>query len=825
MADKYYSESNLEGEDSNIDLKNEISKYIQYWKWILLSVVIAVGIAFFYLRYTPDKFLTSAQILLKEQKGENQNDYIKESLGLGGLSMSDVNDQIKALKSYRLISKVVANNKLNIEYRTIGRIGEKDVAESESPAIVVFDNQSAYLDPEFSGYINAEVSEKGVEVIESPVVKPGIYKYGQKIKTKYDSIRFERSNLEKSLPVEITIEFKTIENSTRKFKGLLDFPLDKDNSGSRVIQISMVSTNVSIAKTFINSLIDTYDQDIQEDHRAVSKASADFIQARLEFIEKNLGGIDRSKESFKAGNRIMDIQTETDISAQDVSNVDREMVELNAQLLIVEQLSQNLSNTDDALLPNYVGINNANINTGVDQYNNLMLQKQEMIKSAKEDNPIIQNLDKSLANVRKNVANSLSLYQNNLMTQIGSLQNKKSGILSKIGRMPRQESILTSISRDQQIIESVYMYLLQKREEAEIKAAGKVNAFKVIDYARSTGYPVSPNGNKIYLISLILGSGLPLGVLYLIFLFDTKLRTREDLRKYYSGSILGEIPLTDRKEHILSEDDRSPFAEAFKTIRSNLKFMLDEKPEESKVIMVTSTIKGEGKTLTSSNLAQTLGSINKKVILVSADLRHSKLLNTLGIKKSQITGGLSNMLAESDLTLKGNVLIKPNDYKFDLIASGEIPPNPSELLMKQSFRLLIEKLKTKYDYVIIDCTPVIPIGDVLNIRNLADLSIYLVRLNYLDKRMLSKLKEISESDIFSHLTVLINGIDYSAGPYYGYAYGYGYGEDSSSGSVLSRSGLKKIFGLNKKKKSKSKSKSGIETKTGSETNSIKKKKK
>lgn len=781
MADKYYTESNFEGEDSNIDLKEEALAYLKYWKWFALSLIIALGASFLYLRYTPLKYFTSAHILLKDQKGDSQNDYIKESLGLGGVSIADVSDQIKALSSYRLVSKVVANNKLNIEYSTVGRFGSNDVAENESPAVVVFNNRSAYLDPDFSGYINAEVGKKSIEVTESSVIPPGIYKYGQKIKTKYDSIRFERSNLDKTLPVEINIRFKSIENQTMKFQGALNFTGENKGAFSRIIDISMISTNVEIAKTFLNGLIEIYDQDIQDDSQAISKASADFIQARLEFIEKNLGGIDRSKESFKAGNKIMNIDTESDISAQDVSNVDREIVELNAQLLIVEQLSQNLNESHETLLPTYVGIKNANINTGVDQFNNLMLQKQDISKSAKEDNPIVQNLDQSLTTVRRNVSNSLNLYQNNLMTQLGSLQNKKSGIISKIGRMPRQESILTSISRDQQIIESVYMYLLQKREEAEIKAAGKVNAFKVLDYARSSGYPVSPNRNKAYLIGMVLGLGIPFGIIYLMFLLDSKVRTREDLRKYYKGSILGEIPKSDEKEPIITEEDRTAFAESFKTVRSNLKFMLEDQSEKSKVIMVTSTIKGEGKSLISSNLAQTLGLINKNVILVSADLRHSKLLDTLKISKNQMKGGVSNMLAQSSLTMKGNLMVKPNDYKFDFLPSGEIPPNPSELLMKDSFGKLINKLKEKYDYVIIDCTPIIPIGDALNMRNLADLTIYLVRLNYLDKRMLAKLNEVTDTNVFSHMTVLINGIDYSGKGYYGYGYTYGYTENSGSG--------------------------------------------
>jgi len=803
MADKYYTESNFEGEDSNIDLKEEAMAYLKYWKWFAFSLIIALGISYLYLRFTPQKYYTSAHILLKDQNGDSQNDYIKESLGLGGVSIADVSDQIKALGSYRLVSKVVANNKLNIEYSTIGRFGSNDVSESESPAVVVFDNTSAYLSKDFSGYINAEVGKETIKVIESSVVPSGTYKYGQKIKTRYDSIKFERSNLEKSLPVEINIQFKSIENQTMKFQGALNFTGENKGAFSRIIDISMVSTNVEIAKTFLNGLIETYDQDIQEDSQAISKATADFIQARLEFIEKNLGGIDRSKESFKAGNRIMNIDTESDISAQDVSNVDREIVELNAQLLIVEQLSQNLNESHETLLPTYVGIQNANINTGVDQFNSLMLQKQEITKSAKEDNPIVQNLDQSLNTVRRNVSNSLNLYQNNLMTQLGSLQNKKSGIISKIGRMPRQESILTSISRDQQIIESVYMYLLQKREEAEIKAAGKVNAFKVLDFARSSGYPVSPNRNKAYLIGMVLGLGIPFGIIYLMYLLDSKARTREDIRKYYRGSILGEIPKTIEEAPIITEEDRTAFAESFKTVRSNLKFMLEDQSEKSKVIMVTSTIKGEGKSLISSNLAQTLGLINKNVILVSADLRHSKLLDTLRISKDQVKGGVSNMLAESSLSMKENLMIKPNGYKFDFLPSGEIPPNPSELLMKDNFRKLIDKLKEKYDYVIIDCTPVIPIGDVMNMRNLADLTIYLVRLNYLDKRMLSKLSEIADTNVFGHMTVLINGIDYSGKGYYGYGYTYGYVEKQKKGiNILNSINLNSTLKSFKKKISK-----------------------
>ena len=448
-------------------------------------------------------------------------------------------------------------------------------------------------------------------------------------------------------------------------------------------------------------------------------------------------------------------------------------VENATQLRVVETMMNyvNSSDTNELIPVNIIG-QDQGASQLISEYNELVLQKNRLLKTAGSKNTLVQNLDAKINALKGSVSSSLNQLKSSLQIKRNDLNRQNAIISGKISQIPTQERNSRDIDRKQNIKESLYLYLLQKREETAISLAVTAPNAKVIDAAKASKSPVSPNRRMIYLAALLLGGLIPFGILYLIDLFDTKIKSRYDLEKNTTIPFLGEIPKLESGQLIIDSTSRTSTAEAIRIIRTNLEFLLTNVNEdEAKVVFLTSTYPKEGKTFISVNLASTIALSEKKVLLVGLDIRNPKLDEYLKLESR----GVTNYLSSKDEKPIQNYITSVEGFKnLNVLPAGIIPPNPAELLMSKKIGDLFATLKKEYDYIIVDTAPVSLVTDTLLIAKYADAFIYVTRANFLDKRMLELPERLYNEKKLPNMSILINDTEINTG--YGYGYGYGYGQ-------------------------------------------------
>ena len=408
----------------------------------------------------------------------------------------------------------------------------------------------------------------------------------------------------------------------------------------------------------------------------------------------------------------------------------------------------------------------------------MLLERNRILQSSSETNPVIVNLNKQINNLRGSITQSLINLTSSLTISLNQAQKQETRLASKLSEVPRQEREFRNIERQQQIIEALYLYLLQKREENAITLAVTVSNAKIIDKAYGSDTPIAPKRKIIYLAALLLAGVVPFSVLYILFLIDNKVHSLKDVENVVKAPMLGDIPQVKKDSNILvSEQDGSVVSESFRLLRTNINFMLANAKEGCKTIFVTSTVSGEGKTFVSINMASVLALTDKKVLLIGADIRKPRLFDYLALSKDK---GLTHLLMDKNLPI-AEVIERVKGTNFDILHAGVVAPNPSELLMNGRFEKIIEELKKEYDYIIIDTAPIQAVTDTLLLsnNNLADLYIYVIRANYLDKRLLQIAKRMYDEKRLPNMAILVNASDYEKRNYgvgYGYNYGYDYGK-------------------------------------------------
>jgi capsular exopolysaccharide synthesis family protein len=434
-------------------------------------------------------------------------------------------------------------------------------------------------------------------------------------------------------------------------------------------------------------------------------------------------------------------------------------------------------------LPANIGLDNGGVNALISEYNTAVSERDKLANSAGENNPAVQLASGTIQDLGRNIKRSLESYVNQLQVSLKQLESRNTKFVGQVSSIPEKEKLLRAIERQQKIKESLYLLLLQKREEAAINLAITEPSIKVVENALTGGRPISPKPSIIYAGALLAGLLVPFGVLYLIFMLDTKLHSKDDILNLTSDiPVLAEIPDLKKTKDVVFTDpnDRSPLAESFRILSANVDFILPVKEEpEGQVIFCTSTIKGEGKTIVSLNLSLALSSINKKVLLIGGDLRNPQIHTHIAADKHK--SGLSNYLHDGDFDWKSSIVKGFEKHpNHDIILSGSIPPNPASLLTNGRFKLLIEEAKTLYDYIIVDTAPTILVTDTLLISQIADATLYIARANFTEKKLLEFSKELHKGGKLKNMAYVVNsvGASKSYGYSYNYGYNYGYGQNS-----------------------------------------------
>ena len=562
-----------------------------------------------------------------------------------------------------------------------------------------------------------------------------------------------------------------------------------------VAVISLKNSSLQRGQDFINQLLEMYNRNTNNDKNEIAQKTAEFIDERIGIISKELGSTEANLESFKRDAGITDLTSEAQIALAGNAEYEKKSVENRTQISLVNDLRKYLRGNEYEVLPSNVGLQDAALIGAIERYNEMLVERKRLLRTSTENNPTIVNLDTSIRAMKANVQATLEGTLQGLMITKESLDREASRYSRRISNAPGQERAYVSIARQQEIKAGLYLMLLQKREENAIALAATANNAKIIDEAIADDIPVSPKRPMIYLIALVLGVGIPVGIIYLVELTKFKIEGRADVEKLTSVPVVGDIPLTDEKNDkngsiAVFENKNNLMSETFRNIRTNLQFMLDN---DQKVILVTSTVSGEGKSFVSSNLAISLSLLGKKVVIVGLDIRKPGLNKVfqLSNKEKGITQYLSN--PETDLM----ELVQPSDVNKNLfiLPGGTVPPNPTELLARNGLDRAIETLKKNFDYVILDTAPIGMVTDTLLIGRVADLSVYVCRADYTHKAEYTLINELSFEKKLPNLCTVINGVDLKKrkyGYYYGYGkygkhygygkrygYGYGYGQAKS----------------------------------------------
>lgn len=768
-------------ENNTINIRAEIEKYLIYWKWFLLSIIFFIAFGYVYLRYKSPVYSATGTILIKNDKQGGLSDELAafKDIGLLGGSNKSIDNEIEVIKSRKIVSDAIKSLNLNILYLSQGRIKLTD-AYNKSPVKINFikRSESIYtLDTLFTIKVLSKdkfvmsggTNSKEFEFGETIVNELGAFTVIKNANSKYK---------------EITVKVVSLRTLIDAYKSKTKVePISKRSS---VLKITVRDKVKYKAEDFLNQLIFEYNKDAINDKNEVAKKTKSFIENRLEKITKDLESVDDNIKTYKLENNLTDISAESQLFLETVSENDKALFEADNQITIIESIIKNYftkANKDD-IIPNLI-LDNEQINLTIDAYNTLILRRKKLLETASLQNPSVKSLDSNIASLGVGLSESLKNYKSSIEITRNKLKDKKDVLNKRIKAIPSIEKKLIDIFRQQTIIAELYSYLLRKREEADITLAVTVPNAKIIDDAYSSGSPVSPSKNIIYLLCLFGGLALPIIFVYIKDLLDTKIHSKQDLQFEISVPFLGDIPKSDSKEKIIIGNDvRSSTAEAFRLIRTNLDFMLANNRKQSKSIFITSTTSGEGKSFISINIASTLALSGKKVLLIGMDLRAPKVTEYLGIPDRK---GVTNYITDDTLTIDDIKFNIPQVKGLDIISSGVVPPNPAELLMTKRVENLFTIVKQEYDIVIVDTAPVNLVTDTLLIGKYADMFMYVVRANYLDKRLLAVPQELYNEKKLPNMAIVLNDTDPKRSYGYGYGgYGYGY-------VVVEKPWYKKIF--------------------------------
>ena len=809
MKEELTNEKLREADDKEIDIQELLFKYLIHWPWFVGAVIVCLISAYIYLYVATPVYNISATVLIKDDKkgGSSNNVAGLDELGLSGLitSSQSIDNEIEVLRSKTLVKEVVNYLNLYVTYQDDDQIPSKELYKT-SPVQVNMTPQEAeklktkvviemVLHPQGSLDVNVKMEDKEIQkhFEKLPAILPtnqGTLSFFQTT----DSIS-SKKNEEVGSPVQdmrhITATISQPMNVARRYcENLSIEPTSKTTS---VVTVSLKNSSLQRGQDFINQLLEMYNRNTNNDKNEIAQKTAEFIDERIGIISKELGSTEADLETFKRDAGITDLSSDAQIALTGNAEYEKKQVENRTQISLVEDLKKYLGHNEYEILPSNVGLKDITLAAQIDRYNEMLIERKRLLRTSTENNPAIINLDTSIRATKANVQATLEGTLQGLFITKADLDREAKRYMRRISDAPGQERQYVSIARQQEIKAGLYLMLLQKREENAIMLAATANNAKIIDDAIADVIPVSPKRSIIYLAALCLGIVIPVVVIYMIDLTKFKIEGRADVEKLTSVPIAGDIPLTDEKNTkegsiVVFENQNNLMSETFRNIRTNIQFMLQN---NKKVILVTSTVSGEGKSFTSANLAISLSLLGKKVVIVGLDIRKPGLNKVFNLSSKE--KGITQYLANPEMDLMSLVQLSDVNRNLYILPGGTVPPNPTELLARDGLDKAIEILKKNFDYVILDTAPIGMVTDTLLIGRVAELSAYVCRADYTHKAEYTLINELFHEQKLPNLCTIINGVDLKKrkyGYYYGYGkygkhygygkrygYGYGYGQE------------------------------------------------
>ena len=796
-----------EADEKKIDIQEVLFKYLIHWPWFLGAVLICLFGAWLYLHMATPVYNISATVLIKDDKkggGAGMASEL-ENLGLDGLisSSQNIDNEIEVLRSKTIAKEVVIDLNLYILYKDEDEFPAKDMYKTSPVQVSLLPQEAELLDEPI--VVEMSLHPQGSLDVSVKVEDEEYQKHFEKLPAVFPTNKGTLAFFQTpdSVLVSKNIEDANSEEKVRNIKAIINHPLrvarwyctnmiiEPTSKTTSVAVISLKNSSLRRGQDFINKLLEMYNINTNNDKNEIAQKTAEFIDERIGIISRELGSTEESLEAFKRNAGITDLMSEAQIALTGNAEYEKKRVENQTQINLVEDLRKYMKKNEYEVLPSNIGLRDVGLVTQIERYNEMLVERKRLLRTSTENNPAIINLDTSIRAMATNVEVTLERTLQGLFITKADLDREANRYLRRISDAPGQERQYVSIARQQEIKAGLYLMLLQKREENAITLAATANNAKIIDDAIADEIPVSPKGKMIYLIALVLGVGIPVGVIYLINLTKFRIEGRSDVEKLTSLPIVGDIPLTDEKQGAIAvfENQNNLMSETFRNIRTNLQFMLEN---DKKVILVTSTVSGEGKSFISANLAISLSLLGKKVVIVGLDIRKPGLNKVFNIPRKEF--GITQYLANPEKNLMDLVQLSDVSKNLYILPGGTVPPNPTELLARDGLDKAIETLKKNFDYVILDTAPVGMVTDTLLIGRVADLSVYVCRADYTHKNEYTLINELAENNKLPSLCTVINGLDLKRrkygyyygygkyGKYYGYGkrygYGYGYGEQS-----------------------------------------------
>ena len=808
MEEQNFNEQNSE---ETINLYAIFFKYLAYWPWFVISVIACMILAFLFLRYQQPVYNITAAVLIKEEEQKGGNSAASPLAAIQDLGMfsmtNNFDNEVEILHSRTLIKKAV--NELRL-YTTIAedRITGYNIPLYRTSPVNVF------MTPEEADKLEAPVKLKMKYTLDGKLhvhAKYVIDEEGdeEEIEKEFDRlpailptpvgvINFSKND---SLPEPMEEDVKLMAYISSPTVTAQDYmenlTVEATSKTTTIAQISVQNTDKQRGIDFVNCLVAFYNQDANDEKNEVAQKTAEFIEERISIINRELGTAETELADFKQRSGLTDLTSDAKLALEESSKYGQQRMENATQIQLVEFLRNYINDpkNDDEVIPSNVGLQDQNLTSAIDQYNAMIVERNRLLRTSSESNPAVINMNTGIEAMRHSVQTTVESVLKGLNIAKSDIERQARKFEGRISNAPIQEKEFLSIARQQEIKAALYTMLLQKREENALTLAATANNGRIIEDALADKDPVSPKKKIIALAALILGLGIPVGIVYLRDLLKYKIENREDVEHITDVPILAELPRCKKPEKgavVVRENKNDIMEETFRGLRTNLLFMLGK---DQKVILFSSTQPGEGKSFVAGNTAVSLAFLGKKTIIVGMDIRKPGLNKVFNL--SRRAEGITNYLADPEhVNIFDMVQTSDISPNLDILPGGPVPPNPTELVARDVLDRAIELLKQRYDYIILDTAPIAMVTDTAIIGRVANLCVYVCRADVTPKAGYRYINVLRDEKKFPKLATVINDIDMSkrknsygyeygakygyGGKTYGYGYGYGYGYDEGN---------------------------------------------
>ena len=776
--------------DDSLSLLDMLMLCLRHWPWFVLSLVLCMGLATLYLLRTPKTYTRTTSILVKSS-GDKSNDIkLIEELGVNNIT-SDISDEIVAIHSPAVVYDLVKRLHLDFSYFRPGYFRDEPLYAETLPVEVELHD----LDDNASASFRLTLDSNGKATLSDVILRgapiDGVYRLslGKKHKSPLGAITIKPTiYYQQGEQQEILVRRVGFVATAGHYGALISASLQPNTRN--IIDVTCVDNSIRRAENILKTVVNIYNENWVKNRNQVSVSTNEFIKERLAVIENELGDVEGDIASYKSSHGMLSVEQSAGQAIGKEAASDAERQQISNQLYMVRYVRNYVTDPNHAkqLMPASTGIGNSAIESQIAEYNTRVLERNNLVSNSSEQNPLVGDLDVSLGNLRGAILKSLDNAQTTLNAQLSSVQAVHGAALSKLTAAPQQQNHLLSFERQQKVKESLYLFLLQKREENELSQAFTAYNTRIIAEPWGSNNPTSPERNRILLIAFAIALAVPAAFFIIRETSNTKVRGRKDLENL-TIPYVGELPLwkatkgdeTDSSYHfVVRQHSRDIINEAYRVVRTNLEFMTNQE-KKCKIIMLTSFNPGSGKTFISANLGASFAIRDSRVICIDLDLRRGSLSEFVDKPHHGLTDYLSgrtdnyqDLIVHHPLDNQKEGETASSPKVLDVLPMGKIPPNPTELLYSPRLKPMFDELRQHYDYIFVDCPPVEIVADATIISHEADVTLFVIRAGLMERNMLPELEKNYADKKYNNMAILLNGTD--AEHHYGYhRYGYGYG--------------------------------------------------